>query len=57
MRSYEVISAISLQMIFIGSIIIALFGIAGILSAIAAVDHYNKVEERARQYLIGTSVS
>ena len=44
-------------MMFIGSIIIASFGVAGILSAIAATSPRNDNEEAAVGYLIGTSVS
>ena len=44
-------------MMFVGSIIIASFGAAGILSAIAAASPSREEDYTATNYLIGTSVS
>ena len=46
-----------LQMMFFASIIIASFGAAGILSAIAAARPSYEIERIAVGYLIATSVS
>ena len=44
-------------MMFLGSVFIAAFGAAGVLSAIAASSPRNQFEIDAQSYLIGTSVS